>query len=153
MGRYYSFDANVRLQKIDGDRANDEELESQDVVASVFWEERQVQKVVNFIVDSDGDADMEYFHHKHPDLYHEMCEAAKLEYADMMARFSPEEEYKIQSVEPSFPDEIYYTAEGIIAERLSAEVNDADSAELSLRENRARFCLLAGTGSRSTHAL
>ncbi|MBR3092143.1 MAG: hypothetical protein IKG99_03865 [Bacteroidaceae bacterium] len=132
MGRYYSFDANVRLQKMEGGRANDEELESQDVVASVFWEERQVQKVVNFIVDSDGDADMEYFHHKHPDLYHEMCEAAKLEYADMMARFSPGEDYKIQSVEPTFPDEIYYTAEGIIAERLSAEVNDvyADAGDL-----------------------
>ena len=127
MGRYYSFDANVHLQRIDSDGSNGDELEDQDVVASVFWEERQVQKVVNFIVDSDGDADMEYFHHKHPDLYHEMCEAAKLEYADMMARFSPGEEYK-----PTFPDEIYYTAEGIIAEKLSAEVNDvyADAGDL-----------------------
>ena len=66
MGRYYSFDANVHLQRIDSDGSNGDELEDQDVVASVFWEERQVQKVVNFIVDSDGDADMEYFHHKHP---------------------------------------------------------------------------------------
>lgn len=126
MGRYYSFDANVRLQRVDGDLASDD-LEGQDVVASVFWEDRQVQKVVNFIVDADGDADMEYFRHKHSDLYHEMCDAAKLEYADMMARFSPGEEYKILSVEPTFPDEIYYTAESIIAEKLSAEVNDVYS--------------------------
>ena len=126
MGRYYSFDANVRLQRVDGDHTSDD-LEGQDVVASVFWEDRQVQKVVNFIVDADGDADMEYFRHKHSDLYHEMCDAAKLEYADMMARFSPGEEYKILSVEPTFPDEIYYTAESIIAEKLSAEVNDVYS--------------------------
>lgn len=131
MGRYYSFDANVRLQRMDNEGAN-EDLEGQDVVASVFWEERQVQKVVNFIVDADGDPDMEYFHHKHPDLYHEMCEAAKLEYADMMARFSPGEEFKIQSVEPTFPDEIYYAAESLIAEKQSAEYNDvyADAGDL-----------------------
>lgn len=124
MGRYYCFDANVRLQKIEGDDSMTDDMNGHDVTASVFWEDRQVQKVVNFIVDNDGSADMEYFHHKHPELYNDMCAAAKLEFADMMARFSPGEDYKIMSVEPEFPDEIYNDVESLIAERLSAEACD-----------------------------
>jgi len=131
MIKYYSFDANVHLKELYREGHSADSPNEEAVVACVRWDDDQAMKVVKFLVNFESEADMEDFKRKHSDLYHDMYNAAKMEFTDMMAKYSPDEEYKIQSIDLTFPDEIFFEAEQIIAERETAEANyDEEDEEM-----------------------